>query len=287
MGAKETKEIKSATTGIPKIDRHEFDLKNKELLGQGSFGSVFKVKHKRSGEFVAMKISNPLMTRDEERVSREIAIMSKLSHSNLIKIKGYDVDLVKANNEEYKIYYLIMDLFQSDLKRFLETNPKFYEDPANVKSFMKDMLEVGSYLSSQRTVHRDIKPSNILLLSGRWVLANTDCMKEITEDSLDHSLIVSQGYDAPEILEVNEEPLNWFKCDVYAMGIVFLEVCGEKSFAGKRFSSKSKSVETFEKAILEISKRLPQITELQSILNSMLHMDPKERLDFSELKNAI
>ena len=76
-------------------------------LGKGSFGSVFKVKHKITGEIRAMKIikNNPNNDGSQivsEKFLKEIQVLKELEHPNIIKIFEYYID--------DKYHYIITEL---------------------------------------------------------------------------------------------------------------------------------------------------------------------------------
>ena len=72
----------SSQSKLTPVSLSNFTILNK--LGKGSFGKVYLIKSKKTGEFFAMKqISKKNLTKeDKNRINREIQILSKLSHPN-------------------------------------------------------------------------------------------------------------------------------------------------------------------------------------------------------------
>jgi serine/threonine protein kinase len=283
--------MKAQAIGIPKIFIQDYEIDLSNLLGKGGFGFVYPGKHKYTGKEVAVKISKPIDFFNEN----EVKLMGKLDHPNLIKIHGYDLEELQGKSLNVKKSYrsfIVMDRAEADLKTFLIKNPMYFQDINNVLTFMKSMIEVGSYLHSQKIAHRDIKPGNILFLDGRWVLTDTNALKESSggvEDSTVGTLITSKGYDAPEILTMSNmtDWKGWQKCDVYSMGIVFLEVCGMPSFVGKSLSSMKERLVYLDLMILECSLQNFQIPLIIHLLHIMLRITPDDRTDFAALKASI
>ena len=74
-----------------------------EQIGQGSFGKVFKVKQISTGNIYAMKVVSKIWHFQDgnKNCLREISILKKLDHPNVLKIYEY------FSNDKY--YYFIME----------------------------------------------------------------------------------------------------------------------------------------------------------------------------------
>ena len=55
-------------------------------LGKGGYGKVYEVKNKQTGELRACKHLSKLNINNLEKFKREIAIMKKMDHPNIIKL---------------------------------------------------------------------------------------------------------------------------------------------------------------------------------------------------------
>lgn len=86
-------------------------------LGEGAYGSVYKARRGKTGEFVAIKTIR--MTADDEGISsttlREITILNSLSHPNIVKLLSYRIDL-----EDPKVE-LIFEFMDNDLAKLMRT----------------------------------------------------------------------------------------------------------------------------------------------------------------------
>ena len=87
--------IKNLITLINSKPEDNYKIINK--LGKGSFGSVYKVKNKITGEIRAMKIIKNNSINDNDGVAnkkflKEIQVLKELEHPNIIKIFEYYID---------------------------------------------------------------------------------------------------------------------------------------------------------------------------------------------------
>uniref|UniRef100_A0AC35F3G7 Protein kinase domain-containing protein n=1 Tax=Panagrolaimus sp. PS1159 TaxID=55785 RepID=A0AC35F3G7_9BILA len=127
-------------------------LDQKEPFKMGQFGTVFKCPYVENGEYiwVAVKIANYT----SREASKEAAILSKLSHLNIIKLKTVNMKNGLA---------LVMPLRQGDLKTFLQKEKDKISDYHQIKYCMQ-ISDALRYIISQGFIHGDIKASNILVV---------------------------------------------------------------------------------------------------------------------------
>ncbi len=92
--------------------------------------------------------------RDYERIDREIAILKKLRHKNIIQL--YETIKSKRN------IYLIMEYVDGkDLFEYISRKKRL--DEATASNYYLQLISAIEYIHKIGIVHRDIKPENILL----------------------------------------------------------------------------------------------------------------------------
>ena len=136
-----------------------FDFYEKlQFLGEGSFGSVFKVKRKNSGGreiFRALKeISKEVMCLNEENaeeIRNEISVLKSLDHPNIMKIYEFFED-----NEKM---YLITEFCGGDTANIQDKYGVFPE--FLVKYILYQVFMAVAFFHSNKIVHTDIKRENI------------------------------------------------------------------------------------------------------------------------------
>lgn len=126
-------------------------------LGKGSFGKVKEAIHVLSGEKIAIKILEKMKIKKEDdnvRIRREINILSKVQHPNIIQL--YEV--IETN----KYYFFVMEYAQNgELSYYIEKQKRLSEIES-CKLF-RELISGVEYLHEIGCAHRDIKPSNILI----------------------------------------------------------------------------------------------------------------------------
>jgi len=129
-------------------------------IGEGGFGEVYKARDIITGDTVAIKVFNNVFRDcvDTKRTLREIYLLQRLNHKNIIKIR----DLFSTSNIfSFKEIYLVLDYMPFDLRTFLNSN-KIVPMEVILKIFVQ-ISEALFYLRKMKIIHRDLKPSNILL----------------------------------------------------------------------------------------------------------------------------
>jgi serine/threonine protein kinase len=194
-----------------------------KLLGEGASSKVYLAKWRET--LVVAKVIDPEFAKHNKSfVMREMTIMSKLHHPNIVQFLGFVDDPFIIVLE-----YMVNGTISSNMRKF---NKK------QKLSIMKDILRGLAYLHNRRPlsiIHRDIKPSNILITSSKSAkIADFGLSKfynkSVYNDSSNNvcSYVGSRRYMAPEIFNC-VGPYN-HKVDIYSAGILFYELLESKTY---------------------------------------------------------
>lgn len=129
------------------------------VLGQGTYGKVFKVRNRQSGKLSALKkifIHNKDVGIPTTAV-REIGVLKELRHPNIVPLRNVVLDQRKRR------LFLEFDLIKMDLRQYMKRFPTRRMPMASVKSVVRQILLGLEHCHSKHIVHRDLKPSNILV----------------------------------------------------------------------------------------------------------------------------
>ena len=194
-------------------------------LGSGSYGTVKKVKHKKLGEYRAMKI----ISKKSESSQNEVDILRKISHPNIVNI--FEI------YEDSKKYYIMMEICEGgELFEAISQQGSFSEgDCANI---MKSLLSAVNYLHGKNIVHRDLKPENIMLTKNLQKMKNKKyeiklidfgTAKQFEPHQKLNKFVGTSYYIAPEVLKENYNE----KCDIWSCGVIlYILLCGYPPFNG-------------------------------------------------------
>lgn len=160
---------------MDKIDQYQVIKK----IGQGTFGVVQKATRKATGETVALKqlINHSAKEGFPITAMREITILKKLSHKNVLKITGMVYVAAETSSPQDAItqrgvFYTVTPYMSVDLVGLLE-NPATEVTVPTIKCIMVQLLKGVNYIHQEHYLHRDIKAANILL-DPRGVLKIAD-----------------------------------------------------------------------------------------------------------------
>jgi len=117
-----------------------------ELIGEGSFGKVFKGRRKFTSQIVAMKFIPKKGKNEKElyNLRQEINILKKLNHENIILL----LDSFETKEE----FCVVMEFAQGELFEILEDDERLPEDV--VGKIAKQLVRALHYLHSNRIIHR-------------------------------------------------------------------------------------------------------------------------------------
>jgi glycogen synthase kinase 3 beta len=94
---------------------------------------------------------------------------------------------------------------------------------ADIRNYMRQILEGMSYVHEREICHRDLKPENILLTEdGIIKICDFGSAKILNEDATNTPYIVSRYYRAPELILACSDYSN--KIDIWAIGCIFAEL---------------------------------------------------------------
>ncbi|KAM4797183.1 glycogen synthase kinase-3 beta isoform 1-T1 [Rhinophrynus dorsalis] len=218
-----------ATPGQGPDRQQEVSYTDTKVIGNGSFGVVYQAKLCDSGELVAIK----KVLQDKRFKNRELQIMRKLDHCNIVRLRYFFYSSGEKKDEVY--LNLVLDYVPETVYRVArhysrakQALPMIY-----VKLYMYQLFRSLAYIHSFGICHRDIKPQNLLLDPDTAVLKLCDfgSAKQLVRGEPNVSYICSRYYRAPELIFGATDYTS--SIDVWSAGCVLAELLlGQPIFPG-------------------------------------------------------
>ncbi|XP_064981162.1 L-type lectin-domain containing receptor kinase SIT2-like isoform X2 [Musa acuminata AAA Group] len=200
-------------------------FKDKDLLGIGGFGKVYKGVLQTSKSEIAVKRVSHESRQGMREFIAEIVSIGRLRHRNLVQLLGY----CRRKGELLLVYEYMPN---GSLDKFLYGQDKPTLDWATRFRIIKGVASGLLYLHEdweQVVIHRDIKASNVLLdheLNGRLSDFGLAKLYDRGTDPQTTGIAGTMGYLAPELPRTGKATTM---TDVFAFGVFILEVaCGRR-----------------------------------------------------------
>ena len=249
----------------------EFDII--ELIGQGNYGRVYKVLHKKTGKIYAAKIANIITHNEIESYKKEINVLKQCNSK-------YIVHYYNSYIKNYQIWIILEYCDGGSLLELI----KILQKPLNeeqIASLIYMILLGLNFLHENKKIHRDVKTGNILLTrEGIAKLGDFGVSTQLMHSfSKKISKIGTPFYMSPEVILQNKYN---YKCDIWSLGITCIEMAeGEPPF------SKIKPYLVLKKIITQPPKGLKNkdkwSNDFNDFIEKCLIYEPNERPSAKDL----
>uniref|UniRef100_A0A672G0H9 Inhibitor of nuclear factor kappa-B kinase subunit alpha n=1 Tax=Salarias fasciatus TaxID=181472 RepID=A0A672G0H9_SALFA len=202
----------------------------KDKLGTGGFGNVYLYQHLQElGAKIAVKLCRlDLNSETKSRWSREIQIMKKLNHVNVVEAREVPEELNAIALNDLPL--LAMEYCsRGDLRKLLNKPENCCGlKESEVLSLLSDIGSGIQYLHENKIIHRDLKPENIVLQELVHKIIDLGYAKDLDQGSLCTSFVGTLQYLAPELFESKPYTVT---VDYWSFGNVIFEcICGFRPF---------------------------------------------------------
>ena len=293
-----------------------------DYLGEGAFSKVKLVE--KNNQKYAMKVINrkKLMSQKKgfgfklnddkvtidnslEDAMREIAILKKCNHKNIIKL--YEILHDNKKNKLYLILEYVQNgtimIYNEDEDTF-QINEHFYKnnDPNSdytedeIRKIIRQIILGIDYLHNNGVIHRDIKPDNILLNENNKVKITdfnlSALLTNSKEDIITKGNLGTKYFRAPEVCKdenENENSNNMYihgkPLDIWALGVVsYLLAYKKLPFVA---SEESENPIDLYNVIINKNYEIPNNRMSKGFidfLSKCLNKNPYKRITITEIK---
>jgi predicted ATPase len=261
-------------------DRFEIGDPDRDLLGRGSMGEVYRATDTHTGEPVAVKALDPRVVARApgilERFVREGEALRQLNHPNIVR--------VVAAVEEQDRHYLVMEYVAGgSLQDVLEARSLPIPRVVEIALDLADALTRAHRLG---IIHRDLKPANVLLAEDGtprltdFGIARVSDSPRLTETGV---LVGTPDFLSPEAC--SGRALDE-RTDIWAFGVLLFEMLtGETPFPGDSLTAKLTAILT--QPVPDLGERCPDAPEvLVDLVYRMLEKDREQRIPSVRLVGA-
>lgn len=286
-----------------------------EDISEGAYGYVSLAKDIKAKRLVAVKYIFKLeeankdkdgsnrssIEKQELRRKSRISdrVRARLSNSMCLEAM-YEVDM-HAKIGKHKNIVELLDYFGSYIVMEYCVGGDLYESirsglvprkTKQVKHIIDQILDAIEFVHSKGIYHRDLKPENILISGIDWTIKVTDWGLATTEKTSIDRNVGSERYMAPELFQSNldieerKEPYVCAKVDIWALGIVFLNIVFHKN----PFTVANQSDKAFcffaanREALFDVFSTMTY--DFFQVLRHCLTIDPTNR-NLEEMKNEL
>ncbi|PIN05722.1 Serine/threonine protein kinase [Handroanthus impetiginosus] len=213
-----------------------------EVLGRSSHGTLYKATLD-NGHMLTVKWLRVGLVKNKKDFAKEVKKIGAVRHQYVVPLRAY----YWGPREQERL--LLADYVSGDslALHLYESTPRRYS-PLSFNQRLRVAVDVTRclmYLHDRGLPHGNLKPTNILLAGSDYTVRLTDyCLHRLmTPIGIAEQIrnLGALGYGAPELTTATK-PVPSFKADVYALGVILMELLTRRS-AGDIISGQSGAVD--------------------------------------------
>ncbi|KUF98696.1 H-or Na-translocating F-type [Phytophthora nicotianae] len=220
--------------------------KRGELIGEGTFGKVYKGLNIATGELFALKEieihsrPNDDQVTQMQKLGEEISLMNNLNHKHIVRyVLMYFVSSYQGSHRSENHFYIFMEYVPGgSIASMLKQFDAFSEDL--IRIFTRQIVQGVAYLHEMGIIHRDIKGLSDKTKLGLGCIFNMLCawlvqqpganvlVNEQGVSNLEESLRSIRGsipWMAPEVVK---QIGHGYKADIWSIGATVIEMATAK-----------------------------------------------------------
>ena len=244
-------------------------------LGAGSFGRVYLVSHKKTKSQYALKAidkKNKSNIEEKPYFRREIEIMYRIHHPNVVKLYGHFED----NNY---CYFIMEYIPRGNIYSLIPKHGKKKQSNQLIASIIKDVAKSVYFLHKMNPpiIHRDIKPENVLMDENYNIkLTDFGWSNYLDNEEKRSTVCGTPIYLAPEM--INRKGHDE-RVDIWCIGVLLFELStGRVPFQGNNIDVLKYNIRN-----MKISWPSDIDREAKDLISKILKYNPNDRLTVEEI----
>uniref|UniRef100_G3U6S4 Cyclin-dependent kinase-like 3 n=1 Tax=Loxodonta africana TaxID=9785 RepID=G3U6S4_LOXAF len=220
-------------------------------VGEGSYGTVMKCKHKVTGQIVAIKIFYEKPEKSVNKIAtREIKFLKQFRHENLVNL----IEVFKQKKKIHLVFEFIDHTVLDELQHYCHGL-----ESRRLRKYLFQILRAIEYLHSNNIIHRDIKPENILVSqSGITKLCDFGFARTLAAPGdIYTDYVATRWYRAPEL--VLKDTTYGKPVDIWALGCMIIEMA-----TGNPYLPSSSDLDLLHKIVLKVGNLTPHLQNIFS-----------------------
>nr|XP_030725477.1 cyclin-dependent kinase-like 3 isoform X3 [Globicephala melas] len=198
-------------------------------VGEGSYGTVMKCKHKDTGQIVAIK---------------------QFRHENLVNL----IEVFRQKKKIHLVFEFIDHTVLDELQHYCHGL-----ESKRLRKYLFQILRAIEYLHNNNIIHRDIKPENILVSqSGITKLCDFGFARTLAAPGdIYTDYVATRWYRAPEL--VLKDTSYGKPVDIWALGCMIIEMA-----TGNPYLPSSSDLDLLHKIVLKVGNLTPHLQNIFS-----------------------
>ncbi|EGR30822.1 protein kinase domain protein [Ichthyophthirius multifiliis] len=242
-------------------------LQKKNLLGKGSFGTVYLVQMKKTKQLFAMKRLN------KENITKQDQILKVIEEKNIMSnLKCFFIiQLIYAFQTPKKLYFVMEFMQGGEMFLYIRQERQFSEQ--KTRFYIAEIILALEYIHSKNIIYRDLKPENILInKDGHIKICDFGLSKQgIGDNETTKTVCGTPEYLAPEILrgKPHGKEVDW-----YSLGCIFYEFLT----GYPPYYNRNKQLMFQNRLSRQIEMKPYFSKDASDIIQALLQNDPDKRL---------
>ncbi|XP_036254869.1 myosin light chain kinase, smooth muscle-like [Molothrus ater] len=241
-----------------------------EKLGEGKFGTVYRLQEKATGRIRAGKYFRARTAKERQAARTEVELMNLLHHPRLVQC-------LEAFQEPTQLVMVMEYVAGGELFERIVDDDFEHTEPSSAQ-YMQQILEGLQFMHGQAIVHLDLKPENIVCVSPgshRVKIIDFGLARRLAPDTPVKVLHGTPEFMAPEVVAF--EPVS-FSTDMWSVGVIcYILLSGESPFQGDTDMETLSNVTAArwgfeEETFSEISQ------QAKDFISQLLQKEPSRRL---------